>query len=95
MGFSLAGVTEAYEVENQQDAERTVNKLLQRSDIGIIGVASSIVADVKDRRLKETMASSLLPMVVVLPEYGEQVAEDPLRKLIIRVLGVDLQASMK
>ena len=94
LGFSLAGITESYKPENAEDSEIIRRKLMQRNDIGIIAVSSSIIRDVKDRKLQEAVAGSLLPLVIELPEYGEQVAEDTLRKLIIRAIGIDVQANI-
>ena len=86
-------MTESYKPKDQDDAERMIKELMARTDIGLIAVVSSFVRGIKDRRLSEAITSSILPLVIELPEYGERIAEDTLRKLIIRAIGIDVQAS--
>ncbi len=90
-GFELAGVEEAYVVEKQEEAETLIKKLLAREDIGIIGVSSRFIKGIADKELRRMIETSTLPMVVDLPEYGEEAGEDMLRKLIIRAIGIDLE----
>ena len=74
LGFSLAGVTESYKPETQQEADQLMRELLQRDNIGLIAVSSVFVRGVKDRRLQDAITSSILPLVIELPGYGEEVA---------------------
>jgi len=82
LGFSLAGVTESHQPKDQAEADGLIAALMARDDVGIIAVTSSIVRGIKDRRLREAVAGSILPLVIELPEFGEKAAEDTLRMLI-------------
>ena len=44
-----------------------------------------------DQRLERAIELSIIPMVVELPEYGEQEAEDTLKKLIKRAVGIEIE----
>lgn len=91
LGFKLAGVTEAFAVADGPGAEARMKELIGRSDIGIIIVSSSVKRMVKDRRLKEIMETSILPLVIEVPEPNEGVTEeDTLRNLIMRAIGIDI-----
>ncbi|MGC8676221.1 MAG: V-type ATP synthase subunit F [Candidatus Micrarchaeia archaeon] len=90
-GFGLAGVSETYVMASGEDAQTMLKELMSRQDIGIIGIGSGIMNGIKDKELKRKIENSSLPIVVELPEYGEEIAEDVLRKLIIRAVGIDLE----
>ncbi len=91
-GFELAGISEVYPVEDVEEAKRIFQELLARKDIGIIGITSKILKGIgTDQRLERAIELSIIPMVVELPEYGEQEAEDTLKKLIKRAVGIEIE----
>lgn len=91
MGFKLSGVTQSFTVENDAQAEQTLRTLLGKDDIGIIAVTSKVVKSIKDRKLQTAITSSVMPLIVEIPEYGEEkFEEDTLRRLIIRAIGIDI-----
>lgn len=92
LGFRLAGVTESYVVEKQDEAEAAIRKLLEGGDVGIIVVTSRIVNAIKDRRLYDTIMNSTLPLFMLVADYKDDMTaeEDTLRQLIIRALGIDI-----
>jgi vacuolar-type H+-ATPase subunit F/Vma7 len=91
LGFKIAGVTESYVATDTAQAESRMKELTARDDIGIIIITSSIRRLIKDRRLSETISTSLLPLIMEIPEPNEQVLEeDTLRNLIIRAIGIDI-----
>ena len=91
LGLKMTGVVNSYVVESPAEAETRIRELLQRDDIGIIVITSRMVKSIKDRRLSEAMASSILPLIVEVPDYDEEsVEEDTLRRLILRAIGIDI-----
>ncbi len=91
VGFKIAGITESYVASDSAQAESRMKELTTRSDIGIIIITSSVRKLIKDRRLSEAISSSLLPLVMEIPELNEQVLEeDTLRNLIMRAIGIDI-----
>ena len=91
VGFKIAGITESYVASDSAQAESRMKELTTRSDIGIIIITSSVRKLIKDRRLGEAISSSLLPLVMEIPELNEQVLEeDTLRNLIMRAIGIDI-----
>jgi vacuolar-type H+-ATPase subunit F/Vma7 len=91
LGFKLAGVTESTTVTDTAGAESKIRELIGRSDVGIIIVSTNVKRMVKDRRLQDLMETSILPLVVEVPEPGEGVTEeDTLRNLILRAIGIDI-----
>ncbi len=96
LGFKLAGITESHVAESAQDSEATILGLMQREDIGIIVLTTGIAAQVKDRRIREAMLSSMKPLFIVVADINDTaVSEDNLRHLIIRALGIDIMKNNK
>lgn len=91
IGFKIAGVTESYVASDTATAEAKMKELTTREDIGIIIITSSVRKLIHDRRLSETISSSLLPLIMEIPELNEQILEeDTLRHLIMRAIGIDI-----
>jgi len=91
-GFRLAGV-DVHEVEDQDEARREINRLLEDSRTGILAVNESFLAAVDDR-IKQRIEATYRPIVVSLPvrdklgTAGERKAF--LAKLIHRAVGFDV-----
>ncbi|MDE1865912.1 MAG: hypothetical protein KGH94_04730 [Candidatus Micrarchaeota archaeon] len=91
LGFKVSGITTSYTCENGTDAEAAIGKLMQDDQVGIIVVAANLAREIKDRRLREALTSSMKPLFIVVSEQGaKEEYEDDLRQLIIRALGVDI-----
>ncbi len=91
-GFRLAGV-DVHEVEDQDEAKREINRLLEDSRTGILAVNESFLAAVDDR-IKKRIEATYRPIVVSLPvrdklgTAGERKAF--LARLIHRAVGFDV-----
>ena len=91
-GFRLAGV-DVHEVEDQDEARREINRLLEDSRTGILAVNESFLAAVDDR-IKQRIEATYRPIVVSLPvrdklgTAGERKAF--LARLIHRAVGFDV-----
>ncbi len=92
LGFKLAGVTKSYVPQNGQEAETLMRELMQKEDVGIIVITTKTVKSIRDRRLQEAITSSIMPLIVEVPDYNDQSQQsDTLRKLIIRAIGIDIE----
>ncbi len=90
-GFKIAGITESYVATDTPTAETKVKELAEREDIGIVIITSNVRKLVKDRRISDTISSSILPLIVEIPELNEELGEeDTLRSLIMRAIGIDI-----
>ena len=91
-GFRLAGV-DVHEVEDQDEARREINRLLEDDRTGILAVNESFLAAVDDR-VKQRIEATYRPIVVSLPvkdklgTAGERKAF--LARLIHRAVGFDV-----
>lgn len=91
LGFKIAGITEAHTATDTLETESEMKGLLDREDVGIIIMTSSVRKMVKDRRLADSISSSIMPLIVEVPELNEQVTEEStLRSLILRAIGIDI-----
>ena len=90
-GFQIAGISSAYKVSTTEEAEEIVKKLSGDADIGIVIVQESVMSMIKNRRTISIMENSTLPIFVSIPAYGTKLTfTDPLRELIMRVIGIDI-----
>ncbi len=91
IGFKIAGVSEAYAAMDTRESENRIKMLLEDQEIGIIIITSSVRRMIKDRRLSDAIVTSIMPLVVEVPEPGESAdEEDTLRMLIMRAIGIDI-----
>lgn len=84
-GFQLAGVRKTY-VVNGYPME-TVHQAMRDSDIGIL-IMNADDYEKLDGKLKEKVLTQVSPTVIVLSH--DVSAEESLRAMIIRALGIDL-----
>ncbi len=90
LSFRLAGITESFEVDDGVQAEAAIKDLLQRTDIGLVIIASHLVKEIRDRKILNAIDSSILPIFMEIPGYKEEKVPDTLRRLIIRAIGIDI-----
>ncbi len=83
-------MTEAYETDEGQEAERIIRELMQRGEVGLIMISSSLVGLIRDRKILNAIDSSILPIFIEIPGYKEEKVPDTLRRLIIRAIGIDI-----
>jgi vacuolar-type H+-ATPase subunit F/Vma7 len=91
LGFKISGITTSYTCETGPEAEAAVQKLMQDDQVGIIVLAANLAREIRDRKVREALTSSMKPLFIVVAEPGDKEEyEDNLRQLIIRALGVDI-----
>jgi vacuolar-type H+-ATPase subunit F/Vma7 len=94
-GFKIAGVKNAmvaYLADSQEDIEQKINELFADETVAVIVAGQSTLAKVRDRKLLQLIDTSLLPIVVGIPDYHEKEEnEDTLRRLIKRAIGIDIK----
>ncbi len=92
-GFKLAGVKEAHIAETTEDVEAALREIFEKDNIGIVIVSEDAIGRIKDRRLLYKIDTSLVPLVIEVPGYGqEEKHADTLRNLVMRVIGIDILA---
>ena len=85
LGFQLAGISEFYNPEGEEETVQTFRDLLNNKGIGIVVVDSALLATLPER-LRERASASITPTVL-----GVGAEEDnSLRETIRKAIGVDL-----
>ncbi|MFP3215494.1 MAG: V-type ATP synthase subunit F [Candidatus Micrarchaeota archaeon] len=93
MGFKLAGVKAVRIARDGEEAEKALDELLNMQDIGIIIIAEGLTKKIKSKRLKHIIETSLMPLIIAVPDYQEKEEEvDTLRRLVLRAIGIDILA---
>ena len=90
LGFRLSGTPISYDAEGGEDAENAVIELMQNDEIGLVIIPTVLARKIKDKKIQNIIESSISPIFVEIPEYGDEKSGDTLRKLIIRAIGIDI-----
>ncbi len=94
-GFKLAGVQRLYCISEESQAQKTLETLMQDSEIGIIIVSEELLESI-DWRLKRKVEDAAKPVVISVPsKKGPMEQGESLAKLIKRALGFDIMGKDK
>lgn len=85
LGFSLSGIRHIRSVEG--DAAATFKEFMAHADIGII-LTDQTTMDALPEHFRSSVQASLKPVIVVIS--AEAGAQEALRKMIKKSIGVDL-----
>jgi len=85
LGFQLAGLSDLYNPEGEEDLHSTLRSLLNNKSVGLMVVDSTMLTTLPDR-LRDQLSASVSPTVL-----GIGTEEDTtLRETIRKAIGVDL-----
>ncbi|MBU0536191.1 MAG: V-type ATP synthase subunit F [Nanoarchaeota archaeon] len=87
LGFRLSGITKVIDVENTDDSEKKIAEIMKDQNIGIMVTDDATITCLSERT-REAVETSVKPVAVVVST--ESTAQDTLRKMIIKSIGVDL-----
>jgi vacuolar-type H+-ATPase subunit F/Vma7 len=87
LGFRLSGITKVIDVEQSADAEKEIARIMADQNIGIVITDDETIANISERT-RESVEASVKPVTVVVST--EATAQETLRKMIIKSIGVDL-----
>ncbi len=85
LGFQLAGIKQTYKVEDKP--QETMQEALANKEIGILIVDDAIMHKL-DERTRDDITASVQPVCIQLST--EAGAQDSLRKMIRKSIGIDL-----
>ena len=85
LGFQLAGLSDLYNPEGEEELHSTLRSLLNNKSVGIMVVDSAVMATVSDR-LRNQLSASVSPTVLGIGTEEDTTLRDTIRKAI----GVDL-----
>jgi V/A-type H+-transporting ATPase subunit F len=85
LGFQLAGISNLYNPEGEDDLNSVLRSLLNNKSVGIMVVDSAVMASLPDR-LRDQLSASVSPTVLGIGTEEDTTLRDTIRKAI----GVDL-----
>ena len=85
LGFQLAGLSDSYNPEGEEDLHSTLRSLLNNKSVGLMVVDSTMLTTLPDR-LREQLSASVSPTVLGIGTEEDTTLRDTIRKAI----GVDL-----
>ena len=85
LGFQLAGISNIYNPENDEQMSSQLKSLLNSKEVGIIVIDSSIMTTLPER-LRDQLSASVTPTVLGIGTEEDTTLRDTIRKAI----GVDL-----
>jgi len=86
-GFRLAGLTDVYEVNNNDEALKALEGLKDREDIGLIIISEKLGESIRDR------LSKFNKIVVEVPDKNGPIVRehDPIKELVRKAVGIELK----
>ncbi|MBS3816227.1 MAG: V-type ATP synthase subunit F [Candidatus Thermoplasmatota archaeon] len=93
LGFSLAGANEVFTPEDDYEAKKRIDKLLESPDVAVILLSEAIAEDIRSHlEEKQQRKDDLYPVIVEIPgkEGPVEGKEDPLEDKIKRAVGIDI-----
>ena len=85
LGFQLAGISNIFNPENDEETSSQLQSLLNSKEVGIIVIDSSIISTLPER-LRNQLSASVTPTVLGIGTEEDTTLRDTIRKAI----GVDL-----
>ena len=85
LGFQLAGISNIFNPETDDEMSSQLKSLLNSKEVGIIVIASSIMSTLPER-LRDQLSASVTPTVLGIGSEEDTTLRDTIRKAI----GVDL-----
>ena len=85
LGFQLAGISNIFNPENDEETSSQLKSLLNSTEVGIIVIDSSIISTLPER-LRDQLSASVTPTVLGIGTEEDTTLRDTIRKAI----GVDL-----
>lgn len=91
-GFRLAGIKDAYEVEEPAEAVDLLKDIIKNEEIGIIIITEKIADSIRDET-KELFEGRITPLMVEIPDKNGPIEKkkDPIKELIRRAVGVEVK----
>lgn len=94
MGFALTGIKDLYAVSNREEAKSALSKVMQDPDMGVLIITERYAQFLRDDIKKFREERPLYPLIVEIQDKkGPMEREDPIRILIKRAVGLDIEAS--
>ena len=85
LGFQLAGISNIFNPEDDEETSSQLKSLLNSKEVGIIVIDSSIISTLPER-LRNQLSASVTPTVLGIGTEEDTTLRDTIRKAI----GVDL-----
>ncbi|NPA62082.1 MAG: V-type ATP synthase subunit F [Methanococci archaeon] len=86
IGFRLAGLTDVYEVKNEEEAIKAINELDNNENIAFIIITERIAESIKDN------LKNINKVLVEIPDKkGKLERIDPVKELIRKAIGVTMK----
>lgn len=94
LGFSLAGIDDSIDPEDEYEAKKTLDRLVESPDIGVILLSETLAEEIREKLDRISRKKELYPVIVEIPdkEGPLEEIEDPLEGKIRRAIGVDVSS---
>ncbi|UCE37196.1 MAG: V-type ATP synthase subunit F [Thermoplasmata archaeon] len=94
MGFALTGIKDLYAVGNREEAKTALAEVMQDPDMGVLIITERYAHSLREDIQRFREERPLYPLIVeVQDKRGPMEKEDPIRILIKRAVGLDIEAS--
>jgi V/A-type H+-transporting ATPase subunit F len=93
LGFALTGIKDIFAVDSRNDAKSALAEVMESNDIGIVIITERYAHSLREEIQRFREEKPLYPLLVeVSDKKGKMRREDPIRLLIKRAVGLDIEA---
>jgi len=90
-GFRLAGVSEAHVATHDFQAQKELKRIFNMPGIAVVFITADIYPHVKDMVSERRNTGEVYPIVVEIPPMRGEMKEDPIREIVRRAVGIDME----
>jgi len=91
LGFKLAGISSALEVNNPEEAKAALKDAFQRRDVGIILISERLAEELRPF-ISKLVEGADLPIIVEVPgKEGTRTGGDVIKELVKRAVGIEIK----
>jgi V/A-type H+-transporting ATPase subunit F len=92
VGFRLAGIKDAHEVEDPKEAVEILRELIRDEDVGLIIITERLADEIRSET-KKMFEGRVTPLLVEIPDKSGPIEKkvDPIKELIRKAVGVEIK----
>ena len=90
-GFRLAGVSNAHSVSDGPHARKKIKEIFNTPGIAVVFITSDIYPHIREEVSERRLKGEVYPIVVEIPPMRGEMKEDPIRDIVRRAVGIDME----
>ena len=90
-GFRLAGVSESRVATDEFSAQKELKRIFNMPGIAVVFITADIYPSIEEMVSERRTSGAVYPVVVEIPPVRGEIKEDPIRDIVRRAVGIDME----